>query len=265
MKICVLISCMYQHDWHIIQKSNIQTDVVVINQCNQNKIEQFTFQNARGKECQAKFIHTTERGLSKSRNMALRNATGDICLICDDDECLHDNYEQLILEGYQDCCDPDVLAFSLLRKNLRHKKIYPTIQKTLNFQQILRTSSLQISFKRTVIINNQITFDEKMGSGTGNGGGEEVKFLLDCRRKKLKLFYHPNCIATINPGESKWFNGYTNHFFENLGWSSRRIHGAFLSFIYCFYFVISHQTLYKKENSFYNALKYIYKGWFSKR
>ena len=45
-------------------------------------------------------IYTTERGLSKSRNLAIANAKTDICLICDDDEIFVDNYEEIILNAY---------------------------------------------------------------------------------------------------------------------------------------------------------------------
>ena len=69
MTVQVLISCMHQKDAGIIRRSNIQSDVVVINQCNENRREDFTFRNRKGEECKAIVIYTTERGLSRSRNM----------------------------------------------------------------------------------------------------------------------------------------------------------------------------------------------------
>lgn len=38
MNLVILLSCMNQ-DKSIIQKSNIQTDIVVINQCDENNVE----------------------------------------------------------------------------------------------------------------------------------------------------------------------------------------------------------------------------------
>ena len=69
MTLEVLISCMHQKNTDIIQKSNIQSDVVIVNQCDINKTENITFQNHQHEECKARIIHTTERGLSKSRNL----------------------------------------------------------------------------------------------------------------------------------------------------------------------------------------------------
>ena len=44
------------------------------------------FSDSMGNQHSATIIHTTERGLSNSRNMAIANAWGDICQISDDDE-----------------------------------------------------------------------------------------------------------------------------------------------------------------------------------
>ena len=75
----ILISCMHQKDASIIERTGVQSDVVVINQCDHNSIEEFDFINRKGEKCHAKFICTTERGLSRSSNMAIRYAEGDIC------------------------------------------------------------------------------------------------------------------------------------------------------------------------------------------
>ena len=119
----LLISCMHQKDASIIERSNVQSDVIVVNQCDKDSVEEFDFVNKKGRKCHAKFICTTERGLSKSRNMAIRNAWGDICLICDDDETIADDCEEKILRAYSENPDAALIAFALLRKD--NGKIYP--------------------------------------------------------------------------------------------------------------------------------------------
>lgn len=114
----ILISCMHQKDTCIIKRSNVQSDVVIVNQCNKDYIEEFDFFNKNGQKCHAKFICTRERGLSKSRNMAIRNAWGDICLICDDDEILADDCEERILAAYRENPGTALIAFALIRKDI---------------------------------------------------------------------------------------------------------------------------------------------------
>lgn len=260
----ILISCMHQADTSIIARSNVQSDVVVVNQCDHDSVEEFDFVNKKGRTCHAKFICTTERGLSKSRNMAIRNAWGDVCQICDDDEWLADNGEEVILRAYAENPDAALIAFSLIRKDT--VKTYPVGKRSLGFIQILKTSSQQVTFSRNLLGKNDIWFDEKMGSGTGYGGGEENRFLLDCRKIGFKMLYIPDIIATINKGESKWFKGYTEKYFRDRGWTSRRILGFFMGYAFVLYNVINHHNEFTKDGlSLGKVLLNMSKGFFEKR
>ena len=264
MRLNLLISCMHQNDMSIIERSNVQSDVIVVNQCNRDSIEEFDFINKFGRICHAKFINTTERGLSRSRNMAISYSWADICLICDDDEIMDDNYEETILRAYRENPNTALIAFALIRED--NGKTYPKYNSVLGFKQILKTSSLQITFAREKIIKYGIKFDEKMGSGTGNGGGEENMFMFSLRRHGLKMLYNPAIIATINPGTSQWFDGYNQKYFENLGWTDRRVFGSFVGLIYLLYWPIFRRKEYARDGlSIYAAIKYSLKGYFSKR
>lgn len=261
----ILISCMHQKNANIIVRSNVQSDVVVVNQCDHNSIEDFDFVNKKGRTCHARFICTTERGLSKSRNMAIRNAWGDICQICDDDEVLADDGEEKILKAYAENPDVGLIAFAVIRNDRPTE--YPKSTKSLGFIQILKTSSIQITFSRSLLHKYGILFDEKMGSGTGNGAGEENRFMFDWRKNKVKMLYCPDIIATLISADSQWFHGYNARFFENLGWTDRRILGNFLGMIYLFYWPIFRRKYYKNDCtlSIFETIKYCLKGYFSKR
>lgn len=254
--VCALISCMYQ-DKSIVERTRVQTNAVVINQCDEDSVSEYDFINSYGKKCHVKFISTRERGLSRSRNMAIRNCDDDICIVCDDDERLDDNYVNLIKEGYETYPDADVILFAI---NDGHH-VFPSVSQKINFKTILRSNSQQITFKRDVVNNRGISFDVKMGSGTGNGGGEEIKFLLDCRKNGMKMYYHPNCITTVHQNESQWFHGYTDSYFVNFGWTSRRLFGSFVSLIYILYFMLSHRSLIRTDNTVLNAFRCTLRGW----
>ena len=265
MTLNILISCMHQKDASIIKRSNVQSDVVVVNQCDHDSIEEYDFINKKGRTCHAKFICTTERGLSKSRNMAIRNAWGDICQICDDDEVLPDDGEEKILKAYAENPNAGLIAFAVVRNDRPIK--YPQEKRPLGFIQILKTSSIQITFSRHLSNKHGILFDEKMGSGTGNGGGEENRFMLDWRKKRVKMLYYLVIIATLMSADSQWFHGYDARYFENLGWTDRRILGNVLGMIYLFYWPLFRRKSYKQEGSLslLETIKYSLKGYFSKR
>lgn len=262
MKIEILMACMYQNDHSIIARSNVPCDAVVINQCDEDKVEEFKFRNTHGVECKVKFISTTERGLSKSRNMAIANSTADICVICDDDEVFPDDLTSIVSKAYNDIDKSDVIIFALERKDGNKK--YPAKRKKIGLLQILKSSSHQITFRREKI-DNIISFDEKMGSGTGNGGGEEIKFLLDCKKKGYGVFYSPEIIATVLPSDSQWFDGYTRKYMYNLGWTSRRLLGSFKGYAYILYQTVKKYPRYKGSYSLAEAFLSLHKGFCSKR
>lgn len=265
MKVCVILSCMHQTDHSIVERSNVQCDCVVVNQCDINKTEEYEYVNNKGEKRLVRFISTTERGLSRSRNMAIDNAPEDaICMVCDDDELIEDDAEEKILKAYESIPSCSVATFSLIRKDTSRK--YPENVYQIGFRKALKVSSHQITFKRSFIVKAGIRFDEKMGSGTGNGGGEENKFILDCLRNKLKVYYFPNTIATILPSDSKWFSGYDKKFLYNNGWASRHMMGTFLGFAYVCYSIIHMQSRYKEHNvTPWQAFRTLLSGFFSKR
>ncbi len=254
----VLVSCMYQDDCGIVQRSGITSDVLIINQCNKDEYVQFVGRNGQN----IRMISTSERGLSKSRNLALKNAKGDICLFCDDDEQLTPTYSKVIETAFSDNPHADLIAFWVDIPSKRGKEIKKV--KRLNYLDVLKTSSVQIAFRRESILKNEIFFDELMGSGTGNGGGEEVKFLINCLQKKLRILYLPQLIGSVSQTESRWFHGFTPQFMRNQGWSSRRILGEFWGYLYILLFLFRKYNLYKNDCSFIRAFREIHIGFFKK-
>ena len=256
IKLCVLISCMNQ-DKSIIERTHVQTNVVVVNQCDVENTEEWYFTNVDGKTCHAIFISTKERGLSRSRNMAIINAVGDICLICDDDEELAEGYERIIKSAYLLHPDADLITFAFDRDDKTYSQ--SPIKHTL--RSLLRTSSVEITFRRKTIVEREICFDVLMGSGTANGAGEENMFMMTCKRKGLKMYYNPAVIGKLLSADSKWFSGYTEQYFQNWGWSMRRILGPVMSFAYLFYWALTHRKLYVKEISTLQVVKNYICGW----
>ena len=124
---------------------------------------------------------------------------------------------------------------------------------------LLRVSSWMISFKLESI-RNKIYFDNKIGSGTGNGGGEEIKFLLDCDKAGLKIYYYTFCIGEVNHKKSQWFEGYNEKYFFQRGATTRYYMGLFWSFIYEVYFFVTKRRLYIANLSMLQAAKYLIAG-----
>lgn len=259
MQLEVLISCMFQDCSKLIKQSNIQTNVLIINQCNEEGYEEFYFTNKKSATCLARIYHTTERGLSRSRNMAIAKAQGDICLLCDDDETFCDCYEEDIINTFTHHPNTDIIAFRLTRSTKEDgNKSF-----RINYFTSPKISSIQIAFLRKSCLN--VRFDEMMGSGTGNGGGEENKFLLDCLNSGLKALYIPVLIGSVTPTQSQWFQGYSPKYMRDKGWAIRRTYGFFWGACYLLYFTLSKHKKYREKMSLLTTITALYKGYFEKR
>ena len=81
----------------------------------------------------------------------------------------------------------------------------------------------------------------------------------------MKIYFVPRLIATVSQTESQWFWGYTPKFMRDKGWAVRRIMGAFVGYLYVWIFIVRKYGLYKKECSFFRAVKEMHVGFFESR
>ena len=199
---------------------------------------------------------TTQRGLTKSRNMAISKSDADVCLLCDDDEVFVEGYESAILKAYEELPQADVIIFKMVN---REPSFSDEVQQ-LRFPKTMKVSSWQISFRRENLFRSGVRFDELLGAGTGNGAEEELKFLTDCEKAGLKIFYVPVEIATVAQAESTWFAGFNEQFFENRGATTRYILGWPLAVAYAVYYVLKKKQMYQSQITSKDALRAIFRG-----
>ena len=212
----------------------------MINQCDHEDYVEY-----RTVSGTARMISTTDRGLTRSRNMAIANAKGDICLICDDDEVFVPDYENAILTAYRDHSEADIIIFKMANR----PPSFPDQPMRLRFPKTMKVSSWQISFRRERLLESGVRFDELLGAGTGNGAEEELKFLLDSERAGLVIYYIPVVIASVAQKASTWFSGFNETFFENRGATTRYILGPGLATLYAVYYVLRKKSLYHQNLS----------------
>lgn len=263
MNLEVLISCMNQENMQIIEDTGIYTDAIIINQCFEDRfkgiddrhdLQVMTSEN--NGEHRFRMLTTDTKGLSVSRNLAIQHAEGDVCLLCDDDEKLDSDYRDTILDAYQELPDADIICFRIANQPSRLKQETQCLTKWT----AMRIASWQITFRRESIIKSGIRFDENMGAGTGNGGGEEVKFLRDCIKAGLKAYYVPKSIGTVAQTESTWFKGFDRDFFYKRGITNRYMLGFPVSILYAGYYTLVKRDLYKEYVTPWQSFKYTLDG-----
>ena len=116
MEIEVLASTMNQEDYSIIEKMNIQTGAIIVNQCNINKISNIGYNNNN-----IKFMSLNERGVGLSRNTALMRASGKVVVFADEDEIFINGYDKVINKEFLKHPKADMIIFNVPSLNPKRK------------------------------------------------------------------------------------------------------------------------------------------------
>lgn len=206
-----------------------------------------------------KFLSFKEKGLSKSRNRALKTCTGDICIIADDDVIYVDDYERIIQNAYKKYKDADIIAFVVIEeREIDRNKIYK--EGKVGYLKSMKLSSTNITFKRKSLIDNSIYFDEKFGAGSLYPWGEENILLFDCLKKGLKIYYVPIKIADKRyTGETTWDSSNSVKHFNHQGIIFYRMTKKFY-WILILQFVIRKTKIYKAEMTPFQVLFAMFDG-----
>lgn len=252
----VLISTTDRKNLDFLQKMNLATDGVVVNQ---NLCVEGTKVHTIS-DYQFVTVNSLDRGLSKSRNLAIEHSTADICLIADDDMRYHSDYAKKIAKAYEEHPSADIIAFQVKRVgNVNRKKSFREKQNWENYLTSMKISSVEITFRREVIVKKNISFNPNIGAGTEFYNGEENAFLYEALRKNCKILYLPVEIAIVDMSESGWFEGYTKKYFEAVGAKFYNMTKKYYNFL-ILQFAIRKYKMYREDLSLMKALKYMREG-----
>lgn len=251
MSVEVLISAMRQKDLSIAALSKCKTDVLIINQTDYDGYDEEAIDGHI-----IRMISTTQRGLSNSRNMALRNAKGDICIFADDDEELTEGYATIIEQAFVRNPEADIIAFNWRDLHPRASKKYITKERRSSPYHFF--SSVSLAFKRQRIIETETWFDSRFGAGSGIiNAGEETVWQQNAIRHGLKRFECPQFIATVSQSESTWFKSYNENYFYDIG-ANLAVTRPTLKYLLQFYYPL---RLRKSETiSFKEQVKWMMRG-----
>jgi glycosyltransferase involved in cell wall biosynthesis len=149
-------------------------------------------------------INVDEKGLSKSRNLAIKNASKKICLIADDDVVYFPNFDKQILTAFNHNPKASIITFN--HQRIGKKEPYHNSKKTFSHSQktIENVCSIELAFQLKDIKENNLYFDEKFGLGSYFETAEEYLFLQDALRLKLSVIFCPSVVVShplVSSGE----------------------------------------------------------------
>ena len=253
MRLCVLVSALEKNASEMPRNMRLKSDAVIVNQC------------AEDSECELSYggkkiliINRSERGVGRSRNLALDNAWGDVALFSDDDIVYEDDYAARIIQAFRRRPAADILLFNV-RVNPERRTYWNEKNKRVNWYNCGRYPTFCAAVRLDRIREAGVRFSHLFGGGAPYSNGEDSLFFMDCIKKGLKIYAVTSVIGTERSRRSTWFNGYDEKFFYDRGVLFHFLYGKWAK-LWALRFAIVKRKIMCREIAPVKALKYMNEG-----
>lgn len=234
MRVQVLASVMEQNPEEIAERMQLDSDAVVVNQCDRLDYREFKY---RGH--QIRFYSFPERGVGRSRNEAIMRSDGDICLFSDQDIVYKPGYADSIAGEFESHPDADMILFNIEVEESR-RTYYITQRRRVRWYNCGRYGAVSFAVRKSSLLKSGVTFSLLFGGGAEYSAGEDSLFLRDFMKKGFKVYTAPVTIGREETGESTWFLGYNEKFFYDRGMLYRYLYGR-LARMMALRFLLAHR------------------------
>lgn len=189
----ILISTQNQTDFSFLERMfpfapYHQFNILIINQTKSDQILMSDFPTVR-------ILNSKETGLSKSRNLALANASKNIVLIADDDVIYTADFDAKIIDAFNKNPNASVIHFQTQTTENKLFWNYPKNYKKLHINQLTNVLSVEIAIKTADIKKSKIRFNELFGLGAQFEDAESFFFLRAAFHKKKEVLFYPETIV----------------------------------------------------------------------
>ncbi len=211
MKLQFLVSSVDKEMHGLAEKMNLQAESIIINQCGENRYEEFAYQGSR-----MRCYHFAEKGVGLSRNNALLRADGDLCLFADEDVEYCDGAAEAVRNAFREHPEADMLLFNVEVQPAR-RTYWTQEYHRVRWYNCGRYPAYSFGLRTRRMQEKNLSYSLFFGGGAKYANGEDSLFLRDCLRAGLKVYAVPVKIGEEVPRPSTWFFGYDEKFFHDRG------------------------------------------------
>ena len=241
LRIEILISTMFRKDLGFLKPmfahNNIDDfNLIIVNQTTEDKLLVCD-------KPKIKIINSFERGSPASRNLAIQNASSDICLMSDDDIVYHSNLKNKIEDAYVNHPNAAMISFEAVDESGKlYTNYYP--EGKHDKKSLKKIYTWVITFNRKIFRDNAIYFNHYFGVGSLFKGETEYVFLRNAFDKNLPMIHKAQTIV-MHPDENSGRQmGSDNAIFARAA-LNHRFYGN-LSYIWVFkyvFFLLRHKFI----------------------
>lgn len=162
--------------------------LLIVNQTTQEKLLISDYPNV-------KVINVFEKGLSKSRNIALHQATGKIVLIADDDVSYPEGFREIIINAYNQNQSVPLICFQTLTTDGKPFCRYPKGPVFLGQNDLEKVLSIEVTAQTKALREKNCVYNEWFGLGARFQDAETLFFLRSALHKGLRVLFCPENIV----------------------------------------------------------------------
>ncbi|MGB3592046.1 MAG: glycosyltransferase family A protein [Nonlabens sp.] len=166
--------------------SQIPLSLLVVNQSNTTTLKS-VYPNI-------KVVNSDTYGLSKSRNIGLRESSKPLLLITDDDVVFKPNFASNVVVYFNNYPTAQVVLHKVIEGTVM--RTYPEIGRITDRDGLSGVGSIEISLKRNCLDLFELEFDEHLGLGTNLPLAEETLFIYQLFDKGAILHQSDATITT---------------------------------------------------------------------
>ena len=216
-RIELLVAAVRQDTKALPSKMNIQSDAVIVNQCDEDQTFENDYTDRTGRVCRIKCLHRNERGVGISRNLALENADRELLQFADEDIVYNDGYTELVEKEFDAHPEADMLMFNVKAQEGR-ETYHNTDFARVTWKNYGRYPAYAIVARTAVLKNAGVKFSVLFGGGAKYSNGEDSLFLHDCLKSGIRIYRTDVSIGhEVAERPSTWFDGYNDKFFFDRG------------------------------------------------
>ena len=235
MSVEVLVSVMNQDMRGLVERMQLDSDAVIINQCDHVGTAEMAHNGHR-----IRFFSFPERGIGKSRNAAIERADGDICLFSDEDIVYTPGYAEAIEAEFQQNPAADMILFNIEVAEER-RTYFITERKRVHWYTCGRYGAVSFAVRRRILEESGVRFSLLFGGGARFSNGEDSLFLKGLMDKGYRVYTAPVLIGREEAEESSWFAGYNRKFFFDRGVLYHFLYGG-MAMPFSLRFLLAHKS-----------------------
>ncbi len=234
MKVEVLASVMNQELRQIAERMCLDSDAVIINQC-----DHYGYEEMEWKGHKVRFFSYAEKGVGRSRNSAILRADKEICLFSDEDIVYEEGYAERVAEEFERNPQADMILFNIEVEESR-RTYHIEARKRVKWYNCGRYGAVSFAVRRRSLVESGVMFSLLFGGGARYSNGEDSLFLKEFMKKGYRVYTAPVTIGREEARPSTWFQGYDRKFFYDRGVLYHYLYG-WLAAVMSLRFLLAHR------------------------